>query len=71
MKHGHAYIHSASVGSNGEIVVAGSGCWQIHLVTLNIAGKTHNGRSYGIGWAMKVDDEANSEWIRGIGEHTN
>ena len=63
---GDAYIHSASVGLNGEIIVAGSGCWQITPCTIEVAGKTHNGRSYGIGWALKVDDQANSDWIRGV-----
>ena len=63
---GDSYIHSASVGVDGEIIVAGSGCWQITPCTIEVAGKSHNGRSYGIGWALKVDQEGNSEWIRGV-----
>ena len=63
-------IHSAGVGSNGEIVIAGSACWDVQPCELNIGGKTWQGSSYGIGWAMKVDTQGNGEWIRGIGEHT-
>ena len=63
---GDSYIHSASVGVDGEIIVAGSGCWQITPCTIEVTGKSHNGRSYGIGWALKVDQEGNSEWIRGV-----
>ena len=63
-------IHSAGVGSNGEIVIAGSACWDVQPCELNIGGKTWQGSSYGIGWAMKVDTQGNGEWIRGIGAHT-
>jgi len=63
-------IHSAGVSSNGEIVIAGSACWDVQPCELNIGGKTWQGSSYGIGWAMKVDTQGNGEWIRGIGAHT-
>ena len=61
-----SYIHSASVGPNGDIIIAGSGCWQVTPCTIEVAGKSYNGRTYGIGWALKVDQEANSDWIRGV-----
>ena len=57
-----SYIHSASVGPNGDIIIAGSGCWQVTPCTIEVAGKSYNGRTYGIGWALKVDDEANSDY---------
>ena len=63
---GDAYIHSASVGPDGQIVVAGSGCWQTTPCTIEVAGKTHNGRTYGIGWALKVDETGISEWMKGV-----
>jgi len=63
-------VHSAAVGSNGEIVIAGSACWQVQPCELNIGGKTWQGSSYGIGWAMKVDTEGNGEWIRGVQSST-
>ena len=63
---GDAYIHSASVGPDGQIIVAGSGCWQTTPCTIEVAGKTHNGRTYGIGWALKVDETGISEWMKGV-----
>ena len=63
---GDAYIHSASVGPDGQIIVAGSGCWQTTPCTIEVAGKTHNGRTYGIGWALKVDEAGISEWMKGV-----
>ena len=63
---GDAYIHSASVGPDGQIIVAGSGCWQTTPCTIEVAGKSHNGRTYGIGWALKVDETGISEWMKGV-----
>ena len=63
---GDAYIHSASVGPDGQIIVAGSGCWQTTPCTIEVAGKAHNGRTYGIGWALKVDEAGISEWMKGV-----
>jgi len=66
----NSFIHSAAAGPNGEIVIAGSGCWNVQPCDIEISGSTFHGQSYGVGWAMSLDKDGNTEWMKGVQSST-